>query len=39
MTTETVQRREWVKPELTRLEAGKAEIGNGNNTDALNTAS
>lgn len=29
----------WRKPEVLRLEAGKAEIGSATNTDAINTAS
>ena len=29
----------WQRPQLLRLEAGKAEIGASTNTDAINTAS
>jgi hypothetical protein len=31
--------KQWRKPELLRLEAGKAEIGPSTNVDAINTAS
>ncbi len=30
---------QWQRPQVLRLEAGKAEIGTSNKTDGLNTAS
>ncbi len=36
---ESVQRREWVKPELKRLEAGAAEASNSEGADGPNLPS
>lgn len=39
LTTKHSERAEWTRPEVCRMEAGKAEIGTAANADALNTAS